>query len=51
MKVNPIVTKYVFRNSKQKVTYNVQSERNENLKFSHLKKEEKHAFRERLSKL
>jgi hypothetical protein len=51
VKFNPIVTKYVLRNSKQKVSYNLQAERNDNLKFKDLKKEEKHAFRERLSKL
>ena len=49
--VNPIVTKYVQRNAKSKVKYTLNQERNENLKFSNLRKEEKHAFRERLSKL
>ena len=50
-KVNPIVTKYVYRNSKERVTYQLSSERNDNLKFKNLRSDEKHAYRERLSKL
>ena len=47
--MNPIVTKYVLRNSKERVTYQVNSERNDNLKFRNLPSEEKHAYREILS--
>lgn len=49
--MNPLVYKYCQRNTRKKVTYSTRAEGNVKLKFSNLSKEEKNAFRERLSKL
>lgn len=49
--INPLVTKFCERNEKKKVKYSVKKEANANLKFKDLTDGEKHAFRERLSKL
>ena len=51
MRRNPIVSKYVKRNDRKKVTFSLKPESNDNVKFSHVQdKDEKNAYRERLSK-
>ena len=49
---NPIISKYTKRNERKRVTFAIKPEPNENVKFSNVRdKDEKNAYRERLSKL